>query len=86
MSGQQTKISQLPQKTSAKSTDVVLFLANTGSNTAQTASISIGTLLSNTANLSIDASYLNFSNVPTSDPHNVGTLWSNAGILTISAG
>lgn len=26
------------------------------------------------------------TNVPTADPHVVGALWSNAGVLTLSAG
>jgi hypothetical protein len=27
-----------------------------------------------------------FKSIPTADPHTSGTLWSNAGVLTISAG
>lgn len=27
-----------------------------------------------------------FSGLPTADPHVVGQLWSNAGVLTVSAG
>lgn len=34
----------------------------------------------------IDATNINFSNLPTSDPEVVGQLWSDGGVLTISAG
>jgi len=27
-----------------------------------------------------------FTNLPTADPHVVGQLWSNSGVLTVSAG
>jgi len=31
-------------------------------------------------------SQLDFSSLPSNDPHQLGRLWSNAGVLTISAG
>lgn len=32
------------------------------------------------------AGHMILTNVPTVDPHVVGALWSNAGVLTLSAG
>ena len=35
---------------------------------------------------SIDATIIDFSNVPTADPVVAGALWNNNGVLTISTG
>ena len=34
----------------------------------------------------IDSSVVNIKNLPTVDPHVVGNLWSNSGVITVSAG
>jgi hypothetical protein len=68
---------QLPVKTLPfDSSDCVVIVygfdtANTSNNCSQTAIIPISRL---------------FANIPNADPHSVGSLWSNAGILTISSG
>ena len=36
--------------------------------------------------ISATGSVIVFSNLPTSDPSNAGQLWSNSGVLTVSAG
>jgi hypothetical protein len=37
-------------------------------------------------NLTASGSQINFTGLPTSNPHVVGRLWSNSGVLTVSAG
>lgn len=37
-------------------------------------------------NLIVEGSAVNFANLPTSDPSVEGRLWSNSGVVTVSAG
>lgn len=37
-------------------------------------------------NFSATGSVISLTGLPTADPHVVGQLWSNAGVLTVSAG
>lgn len=38
------------------------------------------------ANLTATGTVISFANLPTSDPNVAGVVWSNAGVLTLSAG
>lgn len=39
-----------------------------------------------TANLTASGSVIKFTNLPTANPAVAGQLWSNSGVLTVSAG
>lgn len=38
------------------------------------------------ANLTASGSVIKFTNLPTANPNVAGAIWSNAGVLTVSAG
>lgn len=38
------------------------------------------------ANLTATGTVISFANLPTSDPNVAGVVWSNSGVLTLSAG
>jgi hypothetical protein len=38
------------------------------------------------ANLTASGTVIKLTGVPTADPHVVGQLWANSGVLTVSAG
>ncbi len=39
-----------------------------------------------TGNLVVEGAAINFANLPTSDPSVAGRLWSDSGVVTVSAG
>jgi len=45
-----------------------------------------GTTLTTTGTVTINGTTIIISSLPTSDPSVAGQLWSNAGVLTVSAG
>jgi hypothetical protein len=42
--------------------------------------------INNIDKIIIDRNYFKLPNLPTSDPHSVGALWNNSGVLNISSG
>jgi hypothetical protein len=78
------KTSELPVKTSANTSDKILFVYNAANSvTAQTAIITLANLLANTPNLQIRAANLGFTNT-ISDPANSTALNVGAGTLLFS--
>jgi hypothetical protein len=45
-----------------------------------------GTTLTTTGTVTINGTTIIISSLPTSDPSVAGQLWSNSGVLTVSAG